>query len=113
MSISGDLTLTDDGLIAFPPPSVHASLVLAGGAEVEAEAPWGPGEGDFDGGGGWGSASRSSLGVEGKFVWGGGTISGNARVRTNERYNVTGILVCMLCRIPYNLPVGRRVRDIT
>lgn len=81
-SISGDLTLTEDGLVVFPPPSVHASLVLAGGGGVEAEAPWGPGEGDLDGGGGWGAASRSSLMVEGKFVWGGGAISGNARVRT-------------------------------
>lgn len=80
-SIAGDLTLTDDGLIVFPPPSVYACLVLAGGGGAEAEAPWGRGEGDLDGGGGWGAASRSSLTVEGKFVWGGGAISGNARVR--------------------------------
>eukprot|EP00752_Nemacystus_decipiens_P010621 g9459.t1 len=79
-SVSGDVTLTDDGLIAFPPPGVHESLVVAGGGGVEAEAPWGRGEGDLDGGGGWGAASRSSLTVEGKFFWGGGAISGNARV---------------------------------
>lgn len=80
-SIAGDLTLTDGGLIVFPPPSVHASLVLAGGGGADAEPPWGQGEGDLDGGGGWGAASRSTLTVDGTFVWGGGAISGNARVR--------------------------------
>lgn len=83
-SIAGDLTLTDGGLLVFPPPSVHASLVLAGGGGADAEPPWGQGEGDLDGGGGWGAASRSTLTVDGTFVWGGGAISGNARVR--ERF---------------------------
>lgn len=83
-SISGDLTLAEDGLVVFPPPSVHASLVLAGGASFDAEAPWGSGGGDLDGGGGWGAASRSSLTVEGRFLWTGGAISGNARVRTGH-----------------------------
>lgn len=79
--ISGEATLMDDGLIIFPLPSVIASLVDAGGGGVNAEAPWGSGEGDQDGGAGWGAASRSSVTVEGTFVWMGGAISGNARVR--------------------------------
>ncbi|CBJ49166.1 hypothetical protein Esi_0207_0025 [Ectocarpus siliculosus] len=78
--ISGEATLMDDGLIIFPLPSVLASLVDAGGGSVDAEAPWGSGEGDQDGGAGWGAASRSSVTVEGTFVWMGGAISGNARV---------------------------------
>ncbi|CAM9983877.1 unnamed protein product, partial [Ectocarpus fasciculatus] len=78
--LSGELTLMNDGLIMFPPPSVLASLVDAGGGGIDAEAPWGSGEGDQDGGAGWGAASRSSVTVEGTFVWTGGAISGNARV---------------------------------
>ncbi len=83
-SLSGDLILAEDGLVVFPPPSVHASLVLAGGADADAEAPWGSGGGDLDGGGGWGAASRSSLTVKGRFLWRAGAISGNARVRNEH-----------------------------
>lgn len=91
--ISGEVTLMDDGLIIFPPPSVLASLVEAGGGGVDAEAPWGSWEGDQDGGAGWGAASRSSVTVEGTFVWMGGAISGNARVRAlrNKRLHLDGI----------------------
>lgn len=67
-----------DSLIFFPPPTVEASLLLASG--VGADPPWGPGEGGLDGGEGWGASSRSSVQVEGMFVWTGGTMSGNARV---------------------------------
>lgn len=64
-------------MILFPPPTVKASLLLAG---VSAAPPWGSDEGDLDGGNGWGASSRSSLRVDGKFTWTGGMISGNARV---------------------------------
>lgn len=67
-----------DSLIVFPPPTVEASLLLDSG--VGEGPPWGSGEGGLDGGDGWGAPSRSSVEVEGMFVWTGGTISGNARV---------------------------------
>lgn len=76
--LEGDLTVCGNGMLTFPAPRVEdSSLRHDFGVS---SPPWRDEEGDLDGGDGWGAPSRSSMWIQGNFLWAGGTFDGNARV---------------------------------